>query len=113
VQVAEALGVCRCLGAERQESRARTPNDNAAAKGLREWWLLPRDPACSAYRATYGLFITQPTLSRRIGRLMFAAAHLFLPLARALPSASQPSLPAEALDDFPGDARARVLKLVG
>jgi hypothetical protein len=59
------------------------------------------------------VFITQPTLSRRIGRLMFAAAYLFLPLARALPAACQPSLPAEALDDFLGNARARVLMLVG
>ncbi len=44
---------------------------------------------------------------------MFASDHPFLPLERALPAARQPSLPAEALDDFLGNAAARVLKLVG
>ena len=50
-------------------------------------------------QAAAHLFISQPTLSRRIGRLA--------------PAARQPSLPAEALDDFLGNAAARVLKLVG
>ena len=44
---------------------------------------------------------------------MFASDYLFMPLERAVSAARQPSLPAEALDDFLGDAAARVLKLVG
>ena len=69
----------------------------------------------SAYSARY----LHPSLVRFMaswrgrGRLMFASDHPFLPLERALPAARQPSLPAEALDDFVGNAAARVLKLVG
>jgi len=44
---------------------------------------------------------------------MFASDHPFPPLERALPAARQPSLPTEVLDDFLGNAAARVLKLVG
>jgi predicted TIM-barrel fold metal-dependent hydrolase len=44
---------------------------------------------------------------------MFASDHPFLPLERALPAARQPSLGAEALDDFLGNPAARALKLVG
>jgi len=44
---------------------------------------------------------------------MFASDHPFLPVERALPTACQPSLPAEALDDFLGNAAASVAKLVG
>jgi predicted TIM-barrel fold metal-dependent hydrolase len=51
-------------------------------------------------------------VAARAGRLMFASDHPFLPLERVLPAARQPSLPAEALDDFPGNPAARVLKLV-
>ena len=29
-------------------SPMNAPNDNTAAKGLRGWWHLPRDPACTA-----------------------------------------------------------------
>lgn len=47
------------------------------------------------------------------GRLMFASDHPFPPLQRAMSTARQLSLPAEALDAFPGNAAARVLKLVG
>jgi len=47
------------------------------------------------------------------GRLMFASDHPFPPLQRALSTARQLSLPAEALDAFLGNAAARVLKLVG
>jgi hypothetical protein len=37
----------------------------------------------------------------------------FLPLERALPAARQPSLPAGALDDVPGNSAARALRLAG
>lgn len=52
-------------------------------------------------------------VAARPGRLMFASDHPFLPPERALPAARQRSRPAEALDDFLGNAAARVLKLVG
>jgi hypothetical protein len=51
-------------------------------------------------------------VAARLGWLMFASDHPFPPLERALPASRQPSLPAEALDDFPGNPAARVLKLV-
>lgn len=44
---------------------------------------------------------------------MFASDHPFLPLERSLTAVRQPSLRAEALDDFLGNAAARALKLVG
>lgn len=69
----------------------------------------------SAYSARY----LHPSLVRFMasrrgrGRLMFASDHPFLPLELVLPAARQPSLPAEALDDFLGNSAVRVLKLVG
>jgi predicted TIM-barrel fold metal-dependent hydrolase len=44
---------------------------------------------------------------------MFASDHPFPLLQRALSTARQLSLPAEALDAFLGNAAARVLTLVG
>ncbi len=69
----------------------------------------------SAYSARY----LHPALvkfmgSRRgIGRVLFASDHPFLPLQRALDAARQLPLTGEALDEFLGNAAARVLKLAG